>query len=180
MISLLAISGSLRRASSNTALLEAAATLAPPEISVVIYDGIGDLPHFNPDIPDDHAPPAVMRYRAALAAADGVIFSTPEYAHGLPGVLKNALDWIVGTSELVEKPVVLFNASPRSTYAVASLTETLTVMSALHIEAASVTLPLPGRTLPEGGIAADPELSSMLGQALSKFAEAINQRHTEA
>lgn len=180
MISLLAISGSLRRASSNTALLEAAAALAPPAVAVSIYDGIGDLPHFNPDIPDDEAPVAVMRYRAALAAADGVIFSTPEYAHGLPGVLKNALDWVVGSSELVEKPVVLFNASPRSTYAVASLTETLTVMSALPIETACITLPLPGRTLPEGGIAADPELSSMLGHALSRFAEAINRRRTEA
>ena len=180
MISLLAISGSLRRASSNTALLEAAAALAPPEVAVSIYDGIGDLPHFNPDVPDDEAPLAVLRYRAALAGADGVVFSTPEYAHGLPGVLKNALDWVVGSSELVEKPVVLFNASPRSTYAVASLMETLTVMSAIPIEAASITLPLPGRTLPEGGIAADPELSSMLGHALSRFVEAINQRRTEA
>ena len=179
MISLLAISGSLRRASSNTALLEAAAALAPPEVAVTVYEGIGDLPHFNPDIPDDQAPPSVLRYRAALAGADGVIFSTPEYAHGLPGVLKNALDWVVGSSELVEKPVVLFNASPRSTYAVASLTETLAVMSALHIDAASITLSLPGRALPEGGIAADPELSSMLGHALSRFAEAINQRRAE-
>jgi NAD(P)H-dependent FMN reductase len=175
MISLLAISGSLRAASSNTALLEAAAKLAAPEITITLHDGIADLPHFNPDIPDGDAPAAVRRYRAALAAADGVIFSTPEYAHGLPGVLKNALDWVVGTSELVEKPVVLFNASPRSAYAVANLTETLTVMSATVIHEASVTLPLPGRALSEGGIAADPELAAMLRSGLALFVAAIRR-----
>lgn len=169
---LLAISGSLRRVSSNTALLEAAAKLAPAGVEIALYDGIGDLPHFNPDIADEDAAPSVTAFRAALAAADGVIFSTPEYAHGLPGVLKNALDWVVGSSELVEKPVALFNASPRSTYAVASLTEILTVMSARVIEGASVTVQLAGRALPEGGIAADAELAAMLRGAIAALVEA--------
>jgi NAD(P)H-dependent FMN reductase len=170
---LLAISGSLRASSSNTLLLEAAAALAPSGIEIVVHDGIGQLPHFNPDIGDDKAPASVGAFRAALAGADGVIFSTPEYAHGLPGVLKNALDWVVGSSELVEKPVVLFNASPRSTYAVASLTETLTVMSAKVVAEAGATVQLAGRELPEGGIAADAEIAGALRRAIVEFARAI-------
>lgn len=168
----LAISGSLRRVSSNTALLEAARVIAPAGVEIVLHDGIGALPHFNPDINDDETPWSVAAFRAALAASDGVIFSTPEYAHGLPGVLKNALDWLVGSGELVEKPVALFNASPRSTYAVASLTEILTVMSARVIEGASVTVQLAGRALPEGGIAADEELAGMLREAIAALVEA--------
>jgi NAD(P)H-dependent FMN reductase len=87
--------------------------------------------------------------------------------------LKNALDWVVGSSELVEKPVALFNASPRSTYAVPSLTETLTVMSARLIGEASVTVQLAGRALPEGGIAADAELAGILREAIAAFVKAV-------
>lgn len=173
---LLAISGSLRRSSSNTLLLEAAARLAPEGVEVAIYDGIGELPHFNPDVEEEDQPASVARYRAALVGADGIIVSTPEYAHGLPGVLKNALDWVVGTSELVDKPVALFNASPRGTYAIASLTETLTVMSAVILPQAGVTLSLPGRALPAGGIAADPELAAAIRAGLEAFAAAVRTR----
>jgi NAD(P)H-dependent FMN reductase len=165
---ILAISGSLRDASSNTALLRAAVALAPNDIDVVLYDGIGALPHFNPD--QDDAPIAeVAAFRAAISGSDGVLISTPEYAHGIPGVLKNALDWLVGSGELVDKPVALFNASPRSTYAVASLTETLTVMSAKLVSEAGVTIQLAGRALPEGGIAADAEIAAAIRAALAQF-----------
>ncbi|HEX7775538.1 MAG TPA: NADPH-dependent FMN reductase [Parvibaculum sp.] len=169
---LLAISGSLRSGSSNTRLLEAARAVAPEGVDIVLYEGIGALPHFNPDMED--APiEAVTAFRAALAASDGVIFSTPEYAHGLPGVLKNALDWVVGSSELAEKPVALFNASPRSTHAVASLTEILTVMSARVCGEAGLTVQLAGRALPEGGIAADADLARLLRAAIAAFARSI-------
>lgn len=170
---LLAISGSLRAVSSNTALLQAAAEIAPKGVEIALYDGIGALPHFNPDIADEEVPASVVAFRAALATSDGVIFSTPEYAHGLPGVLKNALDWVVGSGELVEKPVALFNASPRSTFAVASLTEVLTVMSARMIDGASVTVQLAGRALPQGGIAADGELAGVLREAIAVLVGAV-------
>ena len=143
---ILAISGSLRASSSNTALLQAAAALAPQDVEVIPYDGLGDLPHFNPDLDGETVAPAVSRWRSKLRDADGVVFSVPEYAHGVPGVLKNALDWVVGSGEFVDKPVTLFNASPRGTYAQASLTETLTVMSAKVVPEASVTLQLSGET----------------------------------
>ncbi len=170
---LLALSGSLRAVSSNRTLLEVAAALAPEGVEVAIYDGLGALPHFNPDIADDAQPASVTDFRVALARADGVIISTPEYAHGLPGVLKNALDWVVGTSDLVDKPVALFNASPRSTFAVASLSETLTVMSAQLSTTGGLTIQLAGRKMPEGGYAADDEIAPLIKAALSRFAADI-------
>jgi NAD(P)H-dependent FMN reductase len=100
--------------------------------------------------------------------AEGVIFSVPEYAHGLPGALKNALDWLVGSGEFVEKPVALFNVSARGTHAQAQLTETLTVMTARVLPA--VTLPLTGNRITAEQIAADPEMSAMLREGLAQFA----------
>ena len=87
---ILAISGSLRGGSSNTQALRALTSLVPDGVSVELYEGIGDLPHFNPDLDGETPIPAVEHFRAALAGADGVVFSSPEYAHGVPGVLKNA------------------------------------------------------------------------------------------
>ena len=127
-ILILAISGSLRAASSNTTLLRAAARLAPGHVTMTLYERLTELPHFNPDR-DDVPDPAVTSLRAQLQAADGVLLSTPEYAHGVPGSLKNLLDWVVGSGELVDKPVALLHAS-RSPWALASIRETLSVMSA--------------------------------------------------
>jgi NAD(P)H-dependent FMN reductase len=133
-VRILAISGSLRASSSNTLLLKAAASLAPHGVAVVMYHGLGDLPHFNPDLDkalDDPDLPAQVRdLRTQVAGADALLISTPEYAHGVPGSLKNALDWLVGGSEMPGKPVALLNASPRSVHAQASLAETLRTMSA--------------------------------------------------
>ena len=172
---ILAISGSLRAASSNTTLLRAVAMLAPEGVSVELYGGLGDLPHFNPDLED--APiSAVLDFRAKLTAADGVLICSPEYAHGVPGVLKNALDWVVGSGELVFKPVATLNASPRSTHAQASLVETLTVMTAALIPEASIAVPLAGRRIDATGIASDPALSAALRGALAAFALAIHSR----
>ena len=126
-MNILAISGSLRSASKNTKLLRALADLDP---SITLFDGIGELQHFNSDVDDAGAPQPVLDYRDALRAADLIVICSPEYAHGVPGVMKNALDWVVGSGELIDKPIVLINASPQSKFAVAQLSETLTVMSA--------------------------------------------------
>jgi len=173
---ILAISGSLRRASSNTALLRAAASLAPEGVEVVAYAGLGDLPHFNPDLEEaEPLPPSVADLRAQVRAADGLLISSPEYAHGVPGVMKNALDWLVGGEEFIWKPVALLNASPRSTHAQASLIETITTMSGRVVAEASIALPLLGRKIDEAGIVADPELSSALRAALAAFAREIRE-----
>ena len=165
---LLAISGSLRRVSSNTTLLRAACLLAPPNVSIELYEGLSDLPHFNPDLEADGiAPPAVADLRARMQAADGVLICSPEYAHGVPGVLKNALDWLVGSGETLNKPFALLNASPRSTYAQAALAEILTTMAANVIAEASVAVPLGGTNLDEAGIVAHPQLGLLLQSALA-------------
>jgi NAD(P)H-dependent FMN reductase len=131
-VKVIAISGSLRRHSSNAALLRAAARVAPAGMHVEMYDGLGELPHFNPDLDEaGAAPPApVSALRALLIDADAVLISSPEYAHGVPGALKNMLDWLVSTGELVDKPVALLNASPAGgAYAQAALLETLRTMN---------------------------------------------------
>src|SRR5436853_1978310 len=115
-IRIVAISGSLRSGSSNTLLLRAASAIAPPGMVVDVYQGIDRLPFFNPDLDVDEVPQAVESFRATLRSAHGLLISSPEYAHGVPGVLKNALDWLVGSTqgEIVDKPVALVNASPRA------------------------------------------------------------------
>lgn len=173
MIRILAISGSLRAASISTALVKAAAALAPESVEVVVYDGLGDLPHFNPDLDREAAPIAVAEFRSQLRESAGVIISSPEYAHGIPGVLKNALDWLVASGELYEKPVALFSASPRATYAQASLIETLKVMMATVLSKASITLPLQGKGLNAQGVVSDPDMSSQIRLALATFTHSV-------
>lgn len=172
---IMAISGSLRQASTNTTLLRAVERLAPEGMSITLYEGLGDLPHFNPDL-EGSEPHAVMDFRARLANADGVLISSPEYAHGVPGVIKNALDWVVGSGETVGKPFALLNPSPRSTFAQASLIEILTTMAARLVDQACVTVPLAGKNLGEAGIIAHPEIGPTLTSALIAFLNAIEEK----
>lgn len=152
---LLAISGSLRAASTNTMLLRAAARLAPADMRIELYGELGTLPLFNPDI-EASDPPPVARLRRQLIESDAVLIASPEYAHGVTGAMKNALDWMVGCEAFVDKPVVLFNASPRAVHAHAALREMVSVMSARIVDEASVTVPLLGASLDEAGLAAPP------------------------
>jgi len=175
MIKILAISGSLRSKSSNTTLLLAAAMLAPAGAFFAQYAGLGDLPHFNPDL-EGMEGDAVLEFRRELQESDAVLICSPEYAHGVPGALKNALDWIVGSGELVDKPVALVNASPRSTYAHASLMETITVMSACLVEEACVTLPLWDKSMDALGVSSHAEISELLSTALTELIAAVNKR----
>jgi NAD(P)H-dependent FMN reductase len=171
-VRILAISGSLRAVSSNTALLRAAALLAPAGVEIALYGGLGDLPHFNPDL-ESSEPPTVTALRARVRWADGLLIASPEYAHGVPGAMKNALDWLVGGDEFIRKPVALFNASPRASHAQASLAETITTMSGRIVAEASIAVLLLGRNLDAAGIAASPEIADAVRAALAAFARAI-------
>ena len=164
---IMAISGSLRAASSNTALVRAAALLAPPNVDVFVSNAIGELPHFNPDLDNETPPAAVADWRAQWRAADAVLMCSPEYAHGVPGSLKNTLDWLVSSGELMNKPLALINISPRSTFAQAQLTEILTVMMARIVPEASPVLPISGTNLDAAGIARHPEFAAKLRDALT-------------
>ena len=179
MTRILAISGSLRAASSNTALLRAAVCLAPDDVEIMVYEGLGRLPPFNPDL-DGAEPPTVLDLLARVQAADGVLFACPEYAHGVPGVLKNALDWAVASPAFVDKPVALINAAPRATHAQTSLAETLSTMSAILVSEVPLPVSLAGKKLDAAGIVADPETSNALRLAVEFFVNAIAMRRTSA
>jgi len=173
---ILAISGSLRARSSNTEILRAVAAVAPPNVTVTLYDGLAELPHFNPDLdqPGAIAPETVTRLRALVGAADAVLISSPEYAHGVPGSLKNALDWLVSGSEIPYKPVGLLNVSSRSKHAHASLDETLRTMSTVLVPDASITVPLDGRRLSADAIAAASEFADPLRAVVRALIRAVD------
>jgi chromate reductase len=166
---MLGISGSLRARSSNTELLHAVTSLAPANVRVALFSGLGALPHFNPDLdgPGMVPPPAIADFRRHVRSADALLICSPEYAHGVPGALKNALDWLVSVPEVIDKPVGLLNASPRATHAQASLAETLRTMSLRVVPAASIAVPVLGRGQSAADMARDPELAGALSGVIA-------------
>ncbi len=132
VIRIIALSGSLRAASINTALLRNVAANAPDGVSMEILP-LDEIPLFNPDR-EASLPETVTSFRAKVGEADGMIIASPEYAHGISGVLKNALDWLVGYENFVGKPVQVLNAAPRAHHGVAALREVLSTMSARLID----------------------------------------------
>jgi chromate reductase, NAD(P)H dehydrogenase (quinone) len=170
---MLAISGSLRAQSTNTTLLRAATLIAPSHIDMVLYEELETIPPFNSDLDVEPGPESVSRLRTALRDSAAVLFSTPEYAHGVPGALKNALDWVVGSGELSAKPVTLFNASARGEYAQASLREILKTMDARLLSDAEITIPLLGKALDPSAIAANPEFAALILSSIEKIASSF-------
>lgn len=171
-ISILAISGSLRRVSKNGALIDAAVRLAPPGARVSVYAELAELPPFNPDIESEGAPDVVRRFQAQLRGADAIMISSPEYAHGVPGVLKNALDWVVGSGELTGKPVAIINTSARARHAWASLVETSTTMAARVIVEASILIALDGPFVDAASIVANADHAASLRSAIEALSAA--------
>jgi len=172
---LLGVSGSLRAGSSNAALLQAAGLLLPAGVSLEHFDGLAAIPAFNPDQDVEPAAEAVAEWRRALREADAVLISSPEYAHGIPGALKNALDWVVGSGELYEKPVALLNPSPESLFAHPQLAEVLRTMGARLVEGASVTIRVPRRGATPESIAADAESGPLLRGAVAALVSVVLQ-----
>lgn len=157
---ILAISGSLRQKSSNTTLMNAIISLASNHLDFSIYNGLGELPHFNPDIDIDEGPIQVRELRTQLKKADGVLICTPEYGNGVPGSLKNALDWVVSSGEFMNKPTAVISASPSpmgGDKAHASLLLTLNMINADVVEGTSMIIPHITLKLNKEGIITDPE-----------------------
>jgi len=127
----IAISGSTRASSSNLNLIKAIAELAVDKFDITIFNGLTDLPHFNPDLDNDHPPAAITNFRNTLRSFDGILICTPEYAMGVPGTLKNAIDWTVSSMEFSHKPTALITASSMGQKGHASLLETLRIIEAI-------------------------------------------------
>jgi chromate reductase, NAD(P)H dehydrogenase (quinone) len=174
-IKILAISGSLRSQSSNTRLIERVAEIHPDLVTIDIFADLERLPHFNPDrepAEDVFVGDLTQRMRVA----DGFIVSTPEYAHGVPGTLKNALDWLVGTDAFIEKPFALFQACDRSTFAPRSLIEILTTMSGIHVDRADLTIDLRSNLAKSSGILRSTDSNIKIKSSLAILSQFIIDR----
>jgi chromate reductase len=175
MIKILGLSGSLRAASINSTLLRAVAKLALPSMEVSIFQGLGELPLFNPDL-EAHPPANVTSFFRAVAEADTVLIASPEYAHGVSGTIKNALDWLVGFEPFASKFVAVLNTSPRAYHADLALRETLHTMAANIVEDASIYIPLLGANLDESIIAATPAFAGAIRNSLRAIQVAVVSR----
>ena len=173
MAELLALCGSLRRHSLNRAALQAVESLAAPHVGFQ-WARLAALPLFNPDLEHD-LPEAVARLLEQVEAADGLVIASPEYAHGISGVLKNALDWMVSSPAFYQKPVMMINTSPRAHHALDSTREILTTMSANIIDDACVELALLGKDAGRD-IVQQPEQQAQLLGGLERFLAVLSDR----
>lgn len=175
----LAIAGSLRATSSNAALLRAAARVAPAGTELAYYDGLAALPHFSPDLDVEPIPPTVAALRAQIGAAGALAICSPEYAHGMPGSLKNALDWLVSAIEPIGKPVLLVSASPGgAAHAHAQLLEVLRTMSMEVIDGGAHVFSR--AKIDDNGEIAAPDLLAALTAGFAQLAEACATRAVTA
>jgi chromate reductase len=169
---ILAVSGSLRRSSVNSAALRAAAVgAARSGISVTIADVVRELPHFDPDL-EQTPPDVVLRFRAACETADGVLLSVPEYAFGIPGVFKNALDWTVGAGSLYRKPITVLDVAPPGRGG--SVRQALDlVLKALDADVVHRSLPIAGGDRDASGEITSPEIAQELRAIVSELARRV-------
>jgi NAD(P)H-dependent FMN reductase len=176
LLNLLALSGSLRKASYNSAAINALLELAPRHVDITIGD-ISHLPIFNPDREGENIP-ELTTLKHSLSESNGLIIASPEYAHGISGPLKNALDWLVSGAEFPYKPIMLINTSPRASHAQAALREVLSTMSGNIIENSCVTIPLLGSELDRNGILAEKKIATTLVDGLGIFCKEIDLLET--
>lgn len=168
-----AISGSLKSSSSNTNILRTITKLAPDNVEVRIVEGLDKLPHFNPE--NEERIISVIHFRKQLKEAEGIIFSTPEYAYGVPGVLKNGLDWLVSSGELYKKPVAAISGSTifsGGDKALASLVLTLNALGANLNADSTLSIANIKNKMNESGELTDAETILALGIVLNGL---INQ-----
>lgn len=180
MIKLLGLNGSVRATSSNGRLLAAAVELATADASLTLAAKVSVLPHFNPDTADEqlvsHAPLAAFVNQ--VRECDGLVVSSPVYAGGYPGALKNALDWLVGTDAFVDKPFLLLNASNRVPSVAESLASVLRTMSGREI--ANTSINLLGSDANTTAILANTAHVTQIKTALIAFTKAIAAGDTNA
>jgi chromate reductase, NAD(P)H dehydrogenase (quinone) len=170
---ILAFCGSLQHASKNRDLLRIAAATAPSSVEVRVFEGLGDLPHFNPDIETrGEVPESVTAWRRELAASDALLIACPEYGHSLPGVLKNAIDWVIGSGELERKVVAITAAVPgpgRGQRGLQALAQTLGAVSAVIVG---------GEPIPRGP-EFDAAVEELVIRLVETFREVMQERAEE-
>jgi NAD(P)H-dependent FMN reductase len=170
---ILAISGSLREASINSAFCRAAVRLAPEGVQAALFPGLGDIALFNPDL-EARPPLAVQRLRESVANADALLIASPEYAHGISGSMKNALDWLVSFEGTVGMPIALVNTSPRAHHAYAAIREVLQTMSTVVVPEASPSIALLGGAITEAAMLDSSEVQVAIRRIFEALAAHIS------
>ncbi len=173
---ILAICGSTRINSTNHRLIKAIAELSKDIFDIELYDRLTQLPQFNPDDDNENVSKEVLGFRQLLKKADGVIVCTPEYAHGVPGSLKNAIDWTVGTSEFSQKPTMLITASTDGKYGHQSLLETLHVIEAKNIHNLQLLISFASTKVNKENKINDMTALSEIKKLLERFEQTINEK----
>ena len=172
----LAISGSTRENSTNHRLINAISELSKEIFDIKLYNRIASLPHFNPDKNKENVGKEITDFRQQLKAADGVIICTPEYAHGVPGTLKNAIDWTVGTSDFSHKPTLLITASTDGKYGHHALLETLRVIEAENIDKLQLLISFAATKISHENKIIDEDLLSEIKKLIADFNKTIEKK----
>ena len=145
-VRLLALSGSTRHSSTNTALLRALQAIAPERIRISVYDRVGSLPIFSPDLEGSLTPLAAQEFLRSVRDCQGMIIASPEYVRSIPGGLKNAIDWLISTSFVIDKPIALVHASHRGDDMLQALRTVLATVSTQFNTDLFLRLPLLNET----------------------------------
>ena len=170
---IIAIPGSTRKFSTHLNLIRAVADLAADKFEVTAYNRIDELPHFNPDLDNDSPPENVAAFRRQLKEADGILICTPEYAMGVPGTLKNALDWTVSSSEFYRKPVALITASSVGQKGHAALMETLKIIGSNITDETQLIIPFIKTKINSEGTITDPAVVVELKKFVDSFSRIV-------
>ncbi|WP_433692110.1 NADPH-dependent FMN reductase [Herbaspirillum seropedicae] len=171
---ILAISGSARRASTNTALLKTMQELASEGMTLTVFDQIGSLPIFSPDLEEKNTPTIILALIAQVDQADGVIISSPEYVRAIPGGVKNLIDWMVSRAEIIGKPIALVHASHRGEDMLTSMRLVLSTISNRFLDQHFLRLPLVGKSPEEvAALVMQPEFKSQVYAFLQGLSDEI-------
>ncbi|MGE5285598.1 MAG: NADPH-dependent FMN reductase [Micromonosporaceae bacterium] len=173
---ILLVSGSTRGGSTNTAALATMAAVAPGQVTAVLYEGLPGLPAFNPDNDGERVPSGVADLRRQIAAAEAVLFCTPEYAGSLPGSFKNLLDWTVGGGEMYGKPVAWINvaAEGRGTGAQDALATVLGYLGATVVAPACRRIPVARAAIGPDGMVSDPRFQAGVAEVWQALLSHLN------
>lgn len=174
MRKILAISGSTRQNSINHSLIQAIVELSAGNLDITVFAGIGGLPQFNPDHDNESVVKEVSDFRQQLKNAEGVIICTPEYAHGVPGTLKNAIDWTISSSSFPNKPTMLITASTGGHYGHQALLETLRAIQAKNIGNLQMIIPFVKTKLNADNRIIDERTLQDVKNLITNFNETLN------
>ena len=172
---ILAICGSTRQSSTNHKLIQAITELTKQDFELRVFENLAALPHFNPDEDNADVAPSVTAFRQQLQQADGILICTPEYAHGVPGTLKNAIDWTVSSCEFSGKPTVLVTASTDGKHAHQALLETLRVIEAGNIDELNLLIPFAQTKINRDGKIIDDATLLEVQQLMQRLKELLIQ-----